>query len=93
LLDLEGPVLGVFLDLFVGELSSDESLGIEDGVLGVSGDLVLGRVSNESFFFGESHVRGGGVVSLVVGDDFDFIVDPDSYARVGSSEIDSNGGS
>jgi hypothetical protein len=80
--NLEGPELHVRLDFSVGELSADKTLGIEDSVLGVSGDLGLGGVSNESLFLGEGNVRGGGVETLVVSDNFDLIVLPDSDARV-----------
>ncbi len=37
--DLERPVLHVGLDLSVGELSTNETLSIEDGVVWVHGDL------------------------------------------------------
>jgi len=44
--DLEGPVLHVGLDLVVGELTTDQSLGVENGVVRVHGDLVLGGISD-----------------------------------------------
>jgi hypothetical protein len=40
--DLEWPVLHVSLDLSVGEFSTNETLGIEDGVVWVHGDLRRG---------------------------------------------------
>jgi len=88
--DLEGPELHVSLDFSVSELSSDESLGIEDGVLGVSGNLGLSSFSNESLFLSEGNVGGGGVETLVVSDNFDLIVLPDSDTRVSCTEIDTN---
>mmetsp|Transcript_25172 Transcript_25172/g.38994 ORF Transcript_25172/g.38994 Transcript_25172/m.38994 type:complete len:456 (-) Transcript_25172:222-1589(-) len=91
-LDLEGPELGVGLDGSVRELSADESLGVEDGVEGVSGGLVLGGVSDESLVLSEGDVGGGGVKTLVVGDDFDLVVHPHSDAGVGGSEINSDSG-
>jgi hypothetical protein len=81
-LNLEGPELGIRLDILIRELSSDESLGIEDGVGGVSGDLVLGGFSNESLVFGEGDVRGGGIETLIVSDDLNLIVLPHTDARV-----------
>jgi len=78
--DLEGPELHVSLDLSVSELSSDKTLSIEDGVLGVSGDLGLGGISNKTLLLSEGNVRGGGVETLIVGDDFDLIILPDSNA-------------
>ena len=79
-LNLEGPVLHVVLDGLLRELSTDESLGVEDGVLGVSGNLILSRVTNESLLLGEGDIRWGGVVTLVVGDDFDLVVLPHTNA-------------
>ena len=79
-LDLEGPELGIGLDILIRELASNESLGIEDSVGGVSGDLVLGGFSNESLVFSEGDVRGGGVETLIVSDDLNLIVLPDTNA-------------
>jgi hypothetical protein len=91
-LDLEWPELDVFLDGLVRELSSDESLGIEDSVCWVSGGLVLSGITDESLIFSEGNVRWGGVKTLIVGDDFDLVVHPDTDARVGGSEIDTDSG-
>jgi len=54
--DLEGPQLDVLLDSLVGELSSDESLGIEDGVNWVSGCLILSCISDQSLSLSEGDV-------------------------------------
>jgi len=90
--DLEWPELDVFLDGLVGELSADESLSVEDGVGGVSGSLVLGSITDESLIFGECNVGGGGVKTLVVGNDLNLVVHPDSDAGVGGSKVDSDSG-
>jgi hypothetical protein len=90
-LDLEWPELGVLDNRGIGELSTDKSLGIEDCVQWVSGSLILGSISDESLFLGESNVRWGGVQTLIVWYNFDFIVHPDSNAGVCGSEIDSYG--
>ena len=89
-LDLEGPVLHVVLDGLLTELSADESLGVEDGVDGVPSSLVLSGITDESLLLSEGDVGRSGVVSLVVGDDFDLVVLPNSNAGVGSSEINSD---
>jgi hypothetical protein len=52
--DLEGEVLHIGLDLRIGELATDQSLGVEDGVLGVHGDLVLGGITNQTLGVGET---------------------------------------
>jgi hypothetical protein len=81
--DLERPVLHVGLDLSVGELASDQSLGVKDGVVGVHGDLVLGGISDETLRVVESDVRRGGSVTLVIGDNLDTVGLPhtDTTAR------------
>lgn len=84
-------MLQVFLNGLIRELASDQTLSVEDGVLWVTGNLIFCCVSDESLLFGEGDVGGGGVVTLIVRDDFDFVVLPYSNAGVGGSEIDSNG--
>jgi len=44
--DFEGPVFHVTLDCLVAELSSDQTLGVENCVGGVHGDLIFGSISN-----------------------------------------------
>ena len=81
--DLEGPVLHVGLNLGLGELSANQSLGVENGVVGVHGDLVLGGITDQSLRVVEGDVRRSGSVSLVVGDNLDSLVRPDTDTRVG----------
>mmetsp|Transcript_42660 Transcript_42660/g.102046 ORF Transcript_42660/g.102046 Transcript_42660/m.102046 type:complete len:244 (-) Transcript_42660:30-761(-) len=88
--DLERPVLHVGLDTGVGELAANQPLGVEHGVGGVHGDLVLGSISDETLGLIEGDIRGGGAVSLVIGDDLDTVVLPHSDARVGGSEVNSD---
>lgn len=66
--DLEGEVLHIGLDLRVGELATDQTLGIEDSVRGVHGNLVLGGITDQTLGVGETDERGSGSVTLVVGD-------------------------
>ena len=54
--NLEGPVLHVGLDGGVGELATDQTLGVEDGVGRVHGDLVLGSITDQAFGVGERDV-------------------------------------
>jgi hypothetical protein len=46
--DLVGNLLDVLLDLSVGELATDETLGSEEGVLGVDDSLALGGDTDET---------------------------------------------
>jgi len=85
-------MLHVLLDLRVGEVVSDKSLGIENGVLGVPGFLGFGGFTDQSLVLVESDVGRHGVVSLLVGDDFNLLGGHDSDARVGSSKIDTDSG-
>jgi len=84
-------VLHVFLDDRVIEFPADQPLGVEDGIAGILGNLVLGGVADESFVVGESDIGGSGSVALIVGDDLDSIILPDTDAGVGGAEVDSDG--
>ena len=86
--DLEWEMFHVGLDLRIVELAANETLGVEDGVVRVHGDLVLRSISNETLGVGESNERGGGAVTLVVGDDFNAVITEDTHAGVGSSQVD-----
>ena len=44
----------------------------------VHGGLVLGGVADETLVLREGDIRGGSSVTLVVGDDFDTVVLPDT---------------
>ena len=79
-------MLHVRYDLGVGDLSTNETLGIEDGVLQVHHDLVLGRVADKTFGVREDDIGQGGSVILVVRDNLDMVVLPDTNARVGGAE-------
>ena len=78
--DLEGPVLHVGLHLGISKASTNEALGIKHGVLGVHGHLVLGSITDQALGVGEGDVGGRGAVALVVGDDFDAVILPNTDA-------------
>jgi hypothetical protein len=59
-------------------------------IVRIEGRLVFGSISNETLSVGEGDVGRSCSVSLIVGDDFDTIVLPDTDAGVGCSEIDTN---
>ena len=80
--DLEREVLHVRLNLCIIELAPDEPLGVEDGVVGVHGDLVLGSVTNQSLTLAEGDIGGGGTVTLVVGNNFNTVILPDTDTTV-----------
>ena len=73
-------MLHICLNFGIFELAPNEPLGVEDGVVGVHGDLVLCGVTDETLSVGERNIGGCRAVTLVVGDDLDTIVLPDTDA-------------
>ena len=53
---------------------------------GVHGDLVLGRIADETLGVGEGNIRGRRAVTLVVGDNLNAVVLPDTDATVAPSK-------
>ena len=88
--DLEGEVLDVGLHLSVIEFATDETLRIEHGVMGVHGNLVLRGITNETLGVGERDIRGGRAVTLVVRNDFDTVILPDTDARVRGTQVNAD---
>lgn len=82
----------VALHGLVTELASDQSLGVEDGVVGVECSLILGGFSNQSLssLSIECDPRRSNTVSEFIGDDFDSSILPNSYTRLGGTQIYSN---
>lgn len=68
----------ILLNDWVVEFSSDKSLGVEDSVEWVFGSLVVSCVTDKSLGIGESDVGWSGSVTLVIGDDLDSFVFPES---------------
>ena len=56
LLDLEWPVLHVFLNRAVTELSSNKSFGIKDSIPWISCNLIFGGITYNSFILGECNI-------------------------------------
>jgi hypothetical protein len=75
--DLVGNLLDVLLDLAVGELATDQTLGSEEGVLGVDDGLALGGDTDETLaLLCEANDGGGcaatwGTMSAARGDGID----------------------
>ena len=89
--DLEGEVLHIGLDLSVLELATNEALGVENCVDGVHGDLVLRGITDETLGVGEGNEGRCCPVTLVVCDNLNAVIPEDAYARVGCTEINTNG--
>lgn len=85
--DLEGEVLHIGLNLSIGELATNETLGVEDGVVRVHGDLVLGRITDQTLGVGEGNERGSGAVTLVVGDNLNAVITVDTRGTVSKSSL------
>lgn len=62
----------------------------KNGVNWVHGDLVLGSITDQTLGVGEGNVGRGGPVTLIISNDLNTVVLPDTNARVGGSEIDSD---
>jgi len=90
--ELERPQFHVGLDILVGKLTTDQTLGVEDGVGGVARNLIFGGIPDQTFGVGESHVGWGSTVTLIIRDDFDGIVLPDANAGIGGTKIDTDSG-
>ena len=84
-LDLEGPKCNIFLNSPIAEFAADEALGVEDSVGGVTSCLVLCGITDKALFLGEGNIGGSSVDSLVIGDNFDFVILPHTYTGVGCS--------
>ena len=54
--------------------------------------LVLGSITNETLVLGKGNKRRSSSVALIVGDDFNTFILPDSNTGVSGSKINSNGG-
>mmetsp|Transcript_6983 Transcript_6983/g.13721 ORF Transcript_6983/g.13721 Transcript_6983/m.13721 type:complete len:466 (-) Transcript_6983:90-1487(-) len=89
----EGPVLHVILNNIISELAANKTLSVEDRVPGVHGDLVLGGITNKALSVGEGDIRRSSTVTLVVGDDLDAVVLPNTNATVGGTEVNTDSGS
>ena len=57
-------MLHIGLDGGVGELATDQPLGVEDGVGRVHGHLVLGGIADQALGVGERDIGRGGAVTL-----------------------------
>mmetsp|Transcript_29898 Transcript_29898/g.95790 ORF Transcript_29898/g.95790 Transcript_29898/m.95790 type:complete len:670 (+) Transcript_29898:1155-3164(+) len=90
--DIVGKKLLVMLNSGIGILPADEALDVEDSVLRVQGSLVLGGISDQPLVVGEGNPRRGDTVTLIVGNDLNLAILVHTYARVGGSKIDTNGG-
>nr|P41755.1 RecName: Full=NAD-specific glutamate dehydrogenase; Short=NAD-GDH [Achlya klebsiana]AAA17563.1 NAD-specific glutamate dehydrogenase [Achlya klebsiana] len=91
--NLEWPVLNIGLSSWVVEFTTDQTLSIEHSVGRVHGNLVLSGITNKTFAVSESNVRWGGTVTLIVGNNFNTIVLPDTDTRISRTEIDTDGSS
>jgi hypothetical protein len=85
LFNFEWPELDIILNKLFRELSPNESLGIKDSVGRVPSSLVLSSISNKSFFFCEGDIRGSGIISLIILNDFNLVIVPYSDTGVGST--------
>ena len=90
--DLERPMLHIGDDVKFVHFATDKSLRIEHSVDRVPGSLVLSCITNQALRFRERNPGWGGEVALVISNDLNTLVLPDTDARVRGTQIDTNGG-
>ena len=83
-------MLDVRLDLSIRVLAANETLRVEDRVVGVHRDLVLRGIADQPLVVGEGDIRGCRAVTLVVGNDLDTVILPDTDARVGGAQVNAD---
>jgi len=64
-----------------------QTLRIKDGVERIHSSLRFGGVANKAFSLSEGNVRGRGAISLVVRNDFDTVILPNTDATVGRAKV------
>jgi len=84
-------MLHIRLDTRVSELATDQTLGIKDGVGSVHGSLGLCGITDKTLGFSEGAVTWSGTITLIVGNDLDTIILPDTNTGIGGSKINSDG--
>lgn len=89
--NLEWPEFDIILYWGFRELSSNKSLGIKDCIQWISCCLILSGISNESFVWGEGNIWWCCIVTLIVSNNFNLVVNPYSDAWVCSSKINTDG--
>ena len=70
---------------------TNQTLCVEDSVGRVHGRLGLCGVTNEALGFSEGNVGRCGSIALIVCDDFDAVILPNSNAAVGRAKVDADG--
>ena len=86
-LDLEGPVGHIGLYGCIAELAANQTLSIKDRIDRVRCSLGLGCIADETLLGSEGHVGGSSTIALVICDNFNTVILPDTDAGVCSSKI------
>jgi len=89
-LNLEGPVFHVFLDDWISEFSTNQPLRIEHSIIWIFSHLVFGCITYKSLSFCECYIGRSGSVTLMISNNLNSIILPDTHTGVGSTEINSN---
>ena len=80
--DLEGEVLDIGLDFFLGKLATNQSLDVENCPVWVVRELILGGVADKSLLVGEGDPGRCDTITLVIDEDVDFAILHDTNAGV-----------
>mmetsp|Transcript_27415 Transcript_27415/g.46145 ORF Transcript_27415/g.46145 Transcript_27415/m.46145 type:complete len:118 (+) Transcript_27415:1775-2128(+) len=87
---LERPHPFIMLHRLLVESPPDQPLSTEDGILRISGSLILCGLAHKPFLICKRDVGWCGPVALIVCEDLDGVVSPDTYAAVGRPKVNSN---
>ena len=88
--DLERPVLHVGNNGRIVHFAANEPLCIENRVDRIHRGLVLCSISDQPLRFSESHPRRGSAISLIIRNDFNSLILPDSHAGICRAQIDTD---
>ncbi len=90
LLDFERPMFHISLDDWIIEFTANQTLGIKDSIVWILGSLIFGCITNEPFSLCEGDIRRSGSISLIIGNDLNSVILPDTNTGVCCSKIDTN---
>ena len=77
--NLERPVLHVRLDRRLSKPTTDQTLRIKHGIRRIRGRIALRSIADKTFFVSETHIGRCRAITLIIRNDLNPIILPDSY--------------